>query len=96
MGDNAVVHSNEIKWAHVIESIKEPRYYAFMLAAMLINFQNSAINNFSSLITAGFGFTVNIFVAHFLCFLIEKILTNSILFNIEFKRYFVNYSFWRH
>jgi MFS family permease len=61
MRDNAVVHSREIKWAHVWESLKEPRFYVFMLAAMLINFQNSALNNFSSLITKGFGFSVSIF-----------------------------------
>lgn len=56
--DNAVVKIKEIKFSHIIESLKEPRFYIYCLASMLINFQNSALNNFSSLITQGFGFTV--------------------------------------
>lgn len=56
MRDNAVVKSKEIKTSHIWESLKEPRFYAFCFAAMLINFQNSALSTFSSIITKGFGF----------------------------------------
>ncbi|KAI9278608.1 major facilitator superfamily domain-containing protein [Phascolomyces articulosus] len=55
--DNTTVVTKEIKWSHVIESLKEPRYYCFCVASMLINFQNGALNTFSSIITKGFGFS---------------------------------------
>ncbi|KAL7333322.1 hypothetical protein PS15p_202234 [Mucor circinelloides] len=57
MRDNAVVRSKEIKISHIYESLKEPRFYIFCLCSMLINFQNSVLNTYSSLITKGFGFT---------------------------------------
>ncbi|KAI9281154.1 major facilitator superfamily domain-containing protein [Sporodiniella umbellata] len=55
--DNAVVRVREFKWSHIYESIKEPRYYAFNIIALLINFQNSALSTFSTTITSGFGFS---------------------------------------
>ncbi|CDH61084.1 mfs allantoate transporter [Lichtheimia corymbifera JMRC:FSU:9682] len=54
--DNAVVITKEIKYHQIIEAIKEPRLYCFAFASMLINFQNGALNTFSSIITQGFGF----------------------------------------
>lgn len=56
--DNAVVHSKETKLYQIKEALKEPRYYCFVIASMLINFQNGALNTFSTIITSGFGFTV--------------------------------------
>ena len=61
--DNTTVITKEIKWSHITESLKEPRYYFFCLASMLINFQNGALNTFSAIITKGFGFAVsNIYI----------------------------------
>lgn len=62
MRDNAVVRSREIKFSHIRESLKEPRFYIFCLCSMLINFQNSVLNTYSSIITKGFGFTVSTFL----------------------------------
>lgn len=55
--DNAVVRTTEIKYYQMVEALKEPRFYCFIVASMLINFQNGALNTFSSIITAGFGFS---------------------------------------
>ncbi|KAI9499295.1 major facilitator superfamily domain-containing protein [Zychaea mexicana] len=55
--DNTTVRTKEIKWHHVKEALTEPRFYCFCFASMLINFQNGALNTFSSIITAGFGFS---------------------------------------
>ena len=57
--DNAVVRNKTINTSHIFESLNEPRFYIFCLASMLLNFQNSALNTFSALITKGFGFTVS-------------------------------------
>ncbi|KAI8643278.1 major facilitator superfamily domain-containing protein [Parasitella parasitica] len=57
MRDNAVVRSRQVKISHIYESLKEPRFYIFCLCSMLINFQNSVLNTYSSIITKGFGFT---------------------------------------
>lgn len=57
--DNAVVRNREIKVKHIWESLKEPRFYIFCLASMLINFQNSALSNYSAFIAQGFGFDVS-------------------------------------
>lgn len=59
--DNAVVITRQIKYNQIIEALKEPRYYCFIFASMLINFQNGALNTFQSIITAGFGFSVSRF-----------------------------------
>lgn len=56
--DHAVVITREIKYYQIIEDLKEPRFYCFIFSSMLINFQNGALNTFSSIITAGFGFSV--------------------------------------
>ena len=59
MRDNAVVRTKEIKFAHMIEALKEPRFYCFFFTSLLVNFQNGAMNTFSSIITKGFGFSVS-------------------------------------
>lgn len=66
--DNAVVITKEIKYHQIIEAIKEPRLYCFAFASMLINFQNGALNTFSSIITQGFGFAVSLkLISHSIC-----------------------------
>ncbi|GAA5801260.1 hypothetical protein HPULCUR_006705 [Helicostylum pulchrum] len=57
MRDNAVVKNKNINTAHIYESLKEPRFYAFCVCAALINFQNGALGIFSAMITQGFGFS---------------------------------------
>ncbi|CAO3654040.1 unnamed protein product [Cunninghamella echinulata] len=54
--DNAVVRTKEIKTKHMIESLKEPRFYCFVLTSMFISFQNGALTSFSALITKSLGF----------------------------------------
>jgi ACS family allantoate permease-like MFS transporter len=58
--DNATVITNEIKYHQMIEALKEPRFYCFIFASLLFNLQNGALSTFSSIITAGFGFSVRI------------------------------------
>ncbi|KAI9263868.1 major facilitator superfamily domain-containing protein [Helicostylum pulchrum] len=55
--DNSTVITKEIKFHHMLEALKEPRYYCFIFASLLYNLQNGALNTFSSIITAGFGFS---------------------------------------
>ncbi|KAF7722522.1 hypothetical protein EC973_003085 [Apophysomyces ossiformis] len=55
--DNNVVRTNEIKISHMIEALKEPRFYCFIFASCLLNIQNGALGIFSTIITAGFGFS---------------------------------------
>ncbi|KAI8377441.1 major facilitator superfamily domain-containing protein [Radiomyces spectabilis] len=55
--DNAVVRNKEIKYSHIIEALKEPRFYCFAIVSMLMNFQNGALNTFTTIITQGFGFS---------------------------------------
>ncbi|KAL0094883.1 major facilitator superfamily domain-containing protein [Phycomyces blakesleeanus] len=55
--DNSVVRTTEIKYSHMLESLREPRFYCFILSSLLINFQNGALSTFSAIITAGFGFS---------------------------------------
>lgn len=57
--DNAVVRTREIKFSHMRESLCEPRFWLLVITSLLINFQNGALNTFSSIITAGFGFSVS-------------------------------------
>ncbi|KAI8393773.1 major facilitator superfamily domain-containing protein [Radiomyces spectabilis] len=56
MRDNAVVRTEVIKRNQIMESLREPRFYLFILASFLINLQNGALNTFSSIIINGFGF----------------------------------------
>ncbi|OAD73012.1 hypothetical protein PHYBLDRAFT_20510 [Phycomyces blakesleeanus NRRL 1555(-)] len=55
--DNAVVYTKEIKKAHIIESLKEPRFWLLAFASLLINLQNGALTTFNSIITVSFGFS---------------------------------------
>lgn len=56
--DNAVAQTKQFKMSHIYESLRESRFYAMNLIALLITFQNSALSNFNTTITMGFGFTV--------------------------------------
>lgn len=60
--DNSTVVTKEIKFHHMLEALKEPRYYCFIFASLLYNLQNGALNTFSSIITAGFGFSVSEYI----------------------------------
>lgn len=55
--DNAVVKTKDFKMSHIYESLKESRFYALNLISLLITLQNSALSNFNTTITLGFGFT---------------------------------------
>ncbi|ORX51984.1 MFS general substrate transporter [Hesseltinella vesiculosa] len=55
--DNAVVRNKTIKVAHMIEAVKELRFWCFVFAALLINMQNGALSTYSSLITNSLGFS---------------------------------------
>ncbi|KAI7894135.1 major facilitator superfamily domain-containing protein [Mucor mucedo] len=55
--DNSTIVTKEIKYHHMIEALKEPRFYCFIFASLLYNLQNGALGIFSSVITAGFGFS---------------------------------------
>lgn len=57
--DNNTVITKKIKYHHMLEALKEPRYYCFIFASLLFNLQNGALNTFSSIITKGFGFSVS-------------------------------------
>jgi ACS family allantoate permease-like MFS transporter len=57
--DNAVARTQEIKISHMIESVKELRFWCFIFASMLLNMQNGALGTFSTLITSSFGFEVS-------------------------------------
>ncbi|KAI8984398.1 major facilitator superfamily domain-containing protein [Mycotypha africana] len=54
--DNATIITKKVKFHHMLEALKEPRYYCFIFASLLFNLQNGALNTFSSIITVGFGF----------------------------------------
>ncbi|RCH83896.1 hypothetical protein CU098_007114, partial [Rhizopus stolonifer] len=55
--DNATVVTRQINFSQIVEALKEPRYYCFIITSALINMQNGALGTFSSVITAGFGFS---------------------------------------
>ena len=57
--DNNTIITKEIKTHHMLEALKEPRYYCFIVVSLLFNLQNGALNTFSSIITKGFGFSVS-------------------------------------
>ncbi|KAG0162456.1 hypothetical protein DFQ28_004452 [Apophysomyces sp. BC1034] len=55
--DNNVIRTNKVKISHMVEALKEPRFYCFIFASLLLNVQNGALGIFSAIITAGFGFS---------------------------------------
>ncbi|KAI9316390.1 major facilitator superfamily domain-containing protein [Dichotomocladium elegans] len=57
MRDNSTVVNHKIKYHQMLEALKEPRFYCFIFAALLINIQNGALGAFTALITVGFGFS---------------------------------------
>ncbi|OBZ87200.1 hypothetical protein A0J61_04751 [Choanephora cucurbitarum] len=55
--DNATVVTRAVNYGQILEALKEPRFYCFILASALINLQNGALNTFGAIITSGFGFS---------------------------------------
>jgi ACS family allantoate permease-like MFS transporter len=56
--DNAVTVSRKINYKHITESLKEPRYYCYIIAGLLVNLQNGSMMTFSAIITSNFGYSV--------------------------------------
>lgn len=57
--DNTVVRSKIIKREHMLEALKEPRFYCCMLISFFLNLQNGCITIFSTQIIKNMGFTVS-------------------------------------
>ncbi|KAJ8654655.1 hypothetical protein O0I10_009706 [Lichtheimia ornata] len=55
--DNTVVRSKIIKREHILEALKEPRFYCCMLISFFLNLQNGCITIFSTQIIKNMGFT---------------------------------------
>lgn len=58
--DNAVVVTRNMNYQHVLEALKEVRFYCFSGMSFLVSLQNGALSVFGSIITKGFGYSVNI------------------------------------
>lgn len=58
--DNAVIVTREINYQQILESLKECRYYCFSGFSFFVSLQNGALPVFGSIITRGFGYSVNI------------------------------------
>ncbi|KAG0163724.1 hypothetical protein DFQ28_011304 [Apophysomyces sp. BC1034] len=56
MLDNKVVRTKEVKKSHMWESLKEPRFYSYIMVSLLLSLQNGALSTFTGIITKGFGF----------------------------------------
>ena len=56
--DNAVVQSKEIKKEQILESLKEPRFYCYMLITFLLSLTNGCLTTFSTIIIKSMGFSV--------------------------------------
>lgn len=57
--DNGIKRTNEVNWDQVKECFRDPKTYVWFFLAVLINMTNGALTTFSSLITAGLGFSVS-------------------------------------
>lgn len=57
--DNAVVRNKEIKPEHMMDALKEPRFYCYVLISFLLNLQNGCVTIFSSQIIKNMGFSVS-------------------------------------
>ncbi|KAI8879696.1 MFS general substrate transporter [Backusella circina FSU 941] len=55
--DNAVTISRNINYKHILESLKEPRYYCYIIAGLLANLQNGSMMTFSAIITSNLGYS---------------------------------------
>ncbi|KAI8645927.1 major facilitator superfamily domain-containing protein [Parasitella parasitica] len=55
--DNCVVRNKEIKKAHVIEALQEPRLYLIFFAQLFNCLQNGGLITFSTLLVEGLGFS---------------------------------------
>jgi hypothetical protein len=56
--DNHVRISTQIKFSHIKECLREPRYYCYTTAGILTNIPNGAIFTFMTILISHFGFSV--------------------------------------
>ncbi|KAI8149744.1 major facilitator superfamily domain-containing protein [Fennellomyces sp. T-0311] len=54
--DNAVVQNKEIHWNHILEALKEPRYYCHVLISLFCSIPNGCIVVFGSQIVHNMGY----------------------------------------
>ncbi|KAI8886243.1 MFS general substrate transporter [Backusella circina FSU 941] len=57
MLDNDVQISREIKFTHIKECLREPRYYCYTIAGIITNIPNGAFFTFISILISSFGFS---------------------------------------
>lgn len=57
--DNTVIQNKQIRTEHMLEALKEPRFYAYVLISFLLDLQNGCVTIFSSQIIADMGFSVS-------------------------------------
>ncbi|KAI7859824.1 major facilitator superfamily domain-containing protein [Circinella umbellata] len=55
--DNTVVQSKKFKKEHIIEALKEPRFYCYFVISFLLDLQNGCVTIFSSQIIKNMGFS---------------------------------------
>ncbi|KAI7853656.1 major facilitator superfamily domain-containing protein [Circinella umbellata] len=55
--DNSVIQTKEIKNEQIIESLKEPRFYCYILITFFINLTNGCLTTFSTIIIKNMGFS---------------------------------------
>lgn len=60
MKDNAVVVTRKINYKQIIEALHESRFYCFVGFSFFVSLQNGALSVFSSIITKGFGYSVDL------------------------------------
>ncbi|KAI8149505.1 major facilitator superfamily domain-containing protein [Fennellomyces sp. T-0311] len=54
--DNTVVQNTNINKKHIMEALKDPRFYCYLGISFLVNLQNGAVTIFSSQIISQMGF----------------------------------------
>lgn len=56
--DNTVVRNKHIQTSHIVEALRDPKFYSYMAISFLVNLQNGAVTIFSSQIISDMGFSV--------------------------------------
>jgi hypothetical protein len=69
--DNHVQISSQIKFSHIKECLREPRYYCYTIAGILTNIPNGAIFTFMTILISHFGFSVKYKLNYNKCISIE-------------------------
>ena len=57
--DNTVVQNKKFKKEHIMEALKEPRFYCYVVISFLLDLQNGCVTIFSSQIIKNMGFSVS-------------------------------------